>query len=100
MPNHDNKVLNFLFDLRTIIAVLFTIYGIVCVIWGAGLTPSAQLDKAGGVNINLWAGIGMIVVAALFVWWTLAKPVTTDAAAEEAAARRLAESEAEARQNL
>jgi hypothetical protein len=96
MPNHDNKALNFLFDLRTIIAVLFLIYGIVCVIWGAGFTPGDQLDKAGGVNINLWAGIGMIVVAGLFTWWTVAKPVVAD----EDIQRRIAESEAEAKQNL
>jgi len=98
MPNHENKVLNILFDLRTIIAVLFAIYGIVCVIWGAGFTPSSQLDKAGGININLYAGIGMLVVAALFLWWTLAKPITSDA--EDAAARRLEESEAEAKRNV
>jgi len=92
MPSHENKVLNFFFDLRTIIAVLFTVYGIVCVIWGAAFTPAAQLDKAGGYNVNLLAGIGMLVVAGLFLWWTLAKPITAEATAHttdesEAAAR-------------
>ncbi|GAA4163378.1 hypothetical protein GCM10022286_23760 [Gryllotalpicola daejeonensis] len=98
MPNHENKVLNFLFDLRMIIAILFAVYGIVCVIWGAGFTPASDLDKAGGININLWAGIGMIVVAGLFLWWTLAKPI--EKADEDAAARRLEESEAEAQRNV
>ena len=95
MPEHDNKVLNTLFDLRMIIAVLFAIYGIICIIWGAAFTPSAQLAKADGFNVNLVAGIGMIVVSALFVWWALAKPIAPNASAagEE-------ESEAEARKNL
>jgi drug/metabolite transporter (DMT)-like permease len=94
MPNHGNKVLNFLFDLRMIIAILFAVYGVICVIWGAGFTPASQLDKAGGININLWAGIGMLVVAGLFLWWTLAKPI------EQAAAHSAEESEAEARRNV
>jgi hypothetical protein len=95
MPQHENKVLNLLFDLRMIIAVLFAIYGVICVIWGAAFTPPAQLAKADGFNINLAAGVGMIVVAGLFVWWTLAKPIT-----QNAVPRGEEESEAEARQNL
>ena len=95
MPSHDNKVLNYLFDLRMIIAMLFAIYGIICVIWGAAFTPSSQLAKADGINVNLVAGIGMIVVALLFLWWTLAKPI-----APNAVPRGEDESEAEARKNL
>jgi hypothetical protein len=97
MPSHDNKVLNFLFDLRMIIAILFAVYGIVCVIWGVGFTPASQLDKAGGVNINLFAGIGMLVVAALFLWWALAKPI---AQTDQGAGTRVEESEAEAQRNV
>lgn len=95
MPSQESKALNILFDLRMIIAVLFLIYGIVCVIWGAAFTPSDQLAKADGFNVNLAAGIGMIVVSGLFAWWALAKPITQNAttAGQE-------ESEAEARKNL
>jgi len=95
MPRHDNKVLNFLFDLRMIIAILFAIYGVICVIWGAAFTSGSELAKAGGVNVNLYGGIGMLVVAALFVWWALAKPIE-----QQAAAHSLEESEAEAQRNL
>jgi xanthine/uracil/vitamin C permease (AzgA family) len=39
------------------------------------------LAKAAGIDINLWAGIVMLVVAALFVLWerlrTLAPPERT-----------------------
>jgi drug/metabolite transporter (DMT)-like permease len=91
MPTHEKKFLNFLFDLRAIIAVLFAIYGIVCIVWGLGFTPSDQLAKADGFNINLWAGVGMLVVAALFVLWTVLKPLGS-----EATAHSLEESEAAA----
>jgi hypothetical protein len=95
MPEHENKVLNVLFDLRMIIAVLFAIYGIICVIWGAAFTPSDQLAKSDGFNVNLWAGVGMIIVAGLFTWWALAKPITANAIASSQE-----ESEEEARKNL
>ncbi|WP_022882477.1 hypothetical protein [Gryllotalpicola ginsengisoli] len=66
---------NLLFDLRTVIAILFAVYGIVCLIWGLAFTGQDELDKAGGYNVNLITGIGMLVLSALFVWWTLAKPL-------------------------
>ncbi|MEU1095351.1 hypothetical protein ABZ389_19200, partial [Streptomyces sp. NPDC005877] len=47
-----------LFDIRRIIGGLFTLYGVIVTI--AGLTASdADLDKAQGVNINLWTGLGV-----------------------------------------
>ncbi|MFC4244170.1 hypothetical protein ACFOYW_12370 [Gryllotalpicola reticulitermitis] len=100
MPENDSaqptsNALNILFDLRMIIAVLFVIYGVICVIWGAAFTPSNQLAKADGFNVNLVAGIGMIVVSGLFVWWALAKPITQNAIASSQE-----ESEQEARKNL
>lgn len=64
-----------LFDLRTIIAVLFGVYGIVLTIQGAFFDDEAQLAKAGGIDINLWSGISMIVVAALFLLWVWLRPL-------------------------
>lgn len=64
-----------LFDLRLIIAVLFGIYGVVLTIVGLGFTSDADLAKADGLNINLWSGIGMLVLAAFFGVWTFAKPL-------------------------
>lgn len=29
----------------------------------------------GGVNVNLWAGIGMLVLAVLFAAWALWRPI-------------------------
>jgi hypothetical protein len=64
-----------LFDLRLIIAVLFAIYGVVLTIVGLAFTNDADLAKADGLNINLWSGVGMLVVAAFFGVWTFTKPL-------------------------
>lgn len=64
-----------LFDLRWIIALLFGVYGIVVTVMGIAFTSQAELDKAGGVNVNLWTGIPMIVVAILFALWAQLRPV-------------------------
>lgn len=60
-----------LFDLRSMIGGLFVLYGIMLTV--AGFSTSAEeLAKAGGININLWMGIGMLVVGAFFLaWWRL-----------------------------
>jgi hypothetical protein len=63
-----------LFDLRRIIGGLFTFYGIVLII--VGLTDSQkEIDKAAGVNINLYAGLGMLALGVLFLVWAFARPL-------------------------
>jgi hypothetical protein len=57
-----------LFDLRLLIGGLFSLYGVVLVV--AGLTDGhAELAKASGIRINLWAGVGMLVTGLLFLLW-------------------------------
>ena len=63
-----------LFDLRLIIAFLFGLYGVVLVVIGLGFTSDDDLKKAEGVNINLWAGIAMVVLAAVFAAWATLRP--------------------------
>ncbi|MEU0882173.1 hypothetical protein ABZ345_26450 [Lentzea sp. NPDC005914] len=63
-----------LFDLRLIIAFLFGLYGVVLVVIGLGFTTDADLEKAEGVNINLWAGIAMAVLSAVFAVWATVRP--------------------------
>jgi hypothetical protein len=63
------------FDIRVFIASLIGIYGVVLVIAGLIGPSDSQLAKAGGVNINLWAGLGMVVVSAVFVTWARLRPV-------------------------
>lgn len=62
-----------LLDLRTYIAVLMLIFG--AVVTGMGIVAGdVDIAKSANVNINLWSGIGMLVVAAFFVIWALVKP--------------------------
>lgn len=67
-----------LFDLRLIIAFLFGLYGVVLVVIGVGFTSDADLRKAEGVNINLWAGIAMVVLSAVFAAWATLRPQFAD----------------------
>ncbi|WP_434439481.1 hypothetical protein [Lentzea sp. E54] len=67
-----------LFDLRLIIGFLFGLYGVVLVVIGFGFTTEEDLEKAEGVNINLWAGIAMVVLAALFAAWAMLRPQFAD----------------------
>src|SRR3954451_12052887 len=63
-----------LFDLRRIIGGVFVTLGILLTI--LGLTESqAEIDKAAGVNINLWAGLGMLVFGLLMIAWALLRPL-------------------------
>lgn len=67
------------FDIRLIIALLIGVYGVILTVMGIGFTSDEEIAKAAGVNINLWAGIGMLVVSALFVTWALVRPLVVPA---------------------
>ncbi|MFB6958825.1 hypothetical protein ACFCYB_17770 [Streptomyces sp. NPDC056309] len=63
-----------IFDLRRIIGGLFVLYGVIVTITGITDSRSA-IDKAQGVNINLWTGIGMLVLGVFFLAWMKLRPV-------------------------
>ena len=63
------------FDIRTFIALLIGVYGLVLVVAGLVGTSETELDRADGLNINLIAGIGMVVVAVAFLAWARMRPV-------------------------
>jgi hypothetical protein len=63
------------FDIRNFIAALIGIYGIVLLIVGLVGPSDAQLNKADGLNINLIAGIGQVLLAAFFLTWARLRPV-------------------------
>ena len=63
------------FDIRNFIGALIGIYGVVLTVMGLLGPKASQIAKAGGVNINLWAGLGMVVVAAGFLVWARLRPV-------------------------
>jgi hypothetical protein len=62
------------FDIRRIVGGLFGLYGIVLVLLGLFGVHHLKV-KASGINVNLWTGLGMLVVAALMIGWALIRPV-------------------------
>ncbi len=63
------------FDIRIFIASLIGIYGVVLVIAGIIGPSASQLKKSDGVNINLYAGLGMVLISAFFIVWARLRPV-------------------------
>jgi uncharacterized membrane protein len=66
-----------LFDIRNIVGLLLTIYGVVLVIASFG-TSDAQRAKADGVNANLWVGLVMAAVGLLLIVWAVTRPIVVD----------------------
>ena len=66
-----------LFDLRRIIGGLFLIYGLILVVLGLG-ESDASIEKSADVNVNLYAGLGMLAVAVLFIAWALLRPLSAE----------------------
>ncbi|OZM73854.1 hypothetical protein CFN78_06005 [Amycolatopsis antarctica] len=71
------------FDVRLIIALLVGVYGLVITVMGIGFTSQDDLDKADGMNINLYAGIAMLVFAGLFVLWAKVRPLQLEMTPEQ-----------------
>jgi hypothetical protein len=71
-----------LFDVRRLIGGLFVIYGVILVVLGLG-ESDASIDKSAGINVNLYAGIGMLVLGLLFVAWALLRPLGAEEESEE-----------------
>jgi hypothetical protein len=63
-----------LFDLRRIIGGVFVFYGLLLAVLGL-FDSQEEIDKAAGVNINLWAGVGMLVFGLLMILWALTRPL-------------------------
>jgi len=67
-----------LFDLRVLIGGLFTLYGVLLTVYGFFTSP-AEIAKAAGINMNLWLGVGMLVLGLLFLLWVRLAPLTHEA---------------------
>lgn len=63
------------FDIRVFIASLIGLYGVVVLLMGLFGTTDADIQRAGGLNINLLAGAGMVLAAIGFVVWARLRPV-------------------------
>jgi hypothetical protein len=71
-----------LFDLRRLIGGLFIIYGVILTVMGIGASD-AEIDKAAGVNLNLWVGLSLLAVGGLFLLWAFARPLGEELEEEE-----------------
>jgi hypothetical protein len=81
----DDRTAN-LFDLRRIIGGVFVALGLLLTILGL-FASQEEIDRAAGVNINLWAGIGMLVLGVLFLVWAFARPLSEELGSEQPGGR-------------
>ena len=90
MPSESNKAeptkdggflgtLLSLFDIRNVIGALLAVYGVVLVL--VGLFGDPEVEKTGGPNANLWTGLVLLVIGAIFLAWGLLRPVVPEAPA-------------------
>ena len=66
-----------LFDIRRLIGGLFVIYGVILVVLGLG-ESDASIQKSADINVNLYAGLGMLVMGLLFLVWAFARPLSAE----------------------
>jgi hypothetical protein len=66
-----------LFDIRLLIGGLFIIYGVMLTIAGF-FTSDKERAKAADININLWLGLGMLVLGGLFLLWRMLNPIKVE----------------------
>jgi len=89
-----------LFDIRNIIGLLLTVYGVILLLVSFS-TSEAEKARADDVNANLWVGLALTVVGVLMIAWAVLRPIEVDEAqleadkraVDEAAGRRHEESE-------
>ncbi len=64
-----------LFDIRTFIAALLGFDGIVILLMGLFGDQSTTTESSPPININLWAGLGLVIAAIVFETWKRLRPV-------------------------
>jgi hypothetical protein len=71
-----------LFDIRRVIGGLFTLYGVL--VLGAGLFDGSNAkEKASGIDINVWTGLGMLLLGLGMLAWMALRPVDVRAVQQE-----------------
>jgi hypothetical protein len=60
------------FDIRRIIGGLFILYSLILI--ALGLFGSEHIkNKAAGINVDLWTGLGMLIFGAIMIFWALTR---------------------------
>ncbi len=65
------------FDIRRLIGGLFCLYALILIALGV-FGSHATKNKADGINVDLWTGLGMLVFGLLMIYWALSRPVTPE----------------------
>jgi hypothetical protein len=65
------------FDLRRILGGLFVLYGVITTIVGI-VHWDTDPEKTGGIHINLWVGLSMLIAGLLFFLWDRLAPVPAE----------------------
>jgi hypothetical protein len=61
------------FDIRRLVGGLFCLYALILI--ALGIFGSEHIkNKAAGINIDLWTGIGMLIFGILMLFWALSRP--------------------------
>jgi len=62
------------FDIRRLVGGLFILYSLILI--ALGIFGSHHIkNKAAGINVDLWTGIGMLLFGILMLFWALSRPV-------------------------
>lgn len=61
-------------DIRVVIGAALGIIGVYLLICSAFLNGPDEMAKTGGVNANLWSGLGLLTIALLMGLWWLISP--------------------------
>lgn len=75
------------FDIRNVIGALLGIYGVLLLLAGFFLDPGYNVDsqQPKDATYNVWAGIALLIVAAVFFAWSKLRPIVVDEEALAAA---------------
>jgi hypothetical protein len=63
-----------LFDVRRVIGGLFAVYAVILLI-ASFFATDEDVERAQGINANLWVGLALLATAAIFFGWALRAPV-------------------------
>ena len=85
-----------LFDVRTIIGALMSLYGVILVL-ASFSTSDADKAKADGVNANLWVGLALLIFGVLMLVWAITRPIVVDEEQIEADKRAVEEATAQSK---
>ena len=61
-------------DIRVVIGAVLSIIGLFLLVCSAFLNGPDETAKTGGVNANLWSGLGLVVIAVLMILWWAVEP--------------------------